>query len=118
MQRIALESLAGTALDADARVDLDSALKSARRAGGVLVLTGSAGAWAHTRIAGDASVAQSDFHALALAVLAHPAPVVASLAGAVTGFGVALAAAADVRVATAGTTICLGKDAGATALTT
>lgn len=99
MQLITLESL-----DPGGRERLRVALKEARRDAQVLVIVGEAGTWEHARAAGDARVAQREFHSIALAVLAHPAPVVAAVAGAVTGFGLALAAAADARLAAEGTT--------------
>ncbi|GAA1422506.1 enoyl-CoA hydratase/isomerase family protein [Agrococcus citreus] len=101
MHAIALEELGGWALDADARRGLRAALKDAGRAGGALVIAGGPGSWQHERQPGDARAAHRDFHSLLLAVVAHPAPVVAAVAGEATGFGLALAAAADVRLVAA-----------------
>lgn len=98
MKLITLESL-----DRDARRELRGALKEARGDAQVLVIAGEAGAWDHSREAGDARDAQREFHSIALSVLAHPAPVIAALAGSVSGFGLALAAAADARLAADGT---------------
>ena len=105
MHRITLESL-----DTEARAALRSELKAARRTGEALVITG---AWDHRGEAADARVADAEYHSLALALLAHPAPVIAVLAGAVTDFGLALAAAADVRVAEAGTTLQITRPGAA-----
>lgn len=112
MQRITLESLGMPALGADVRAALRGELKRAQRAGDVLIISGNEGAWNHSRIDGDARNA-AELHALALAVIAHPAPVIAVLAGEVTDFGFALAAAADVRIAAAGTTAQISQPGAA-----
>lgn len=101
MHVIALEELGGRALDAEARQGLRAALKDARKAGGAVVIAGGPGSWQHERQSGDARAAHREFHSLLLAVIAHPAPVVAAVAGEATGFGFALAAAADVRLVAA-----------------
>lgn len=113
MHQIALGSLGGRTLDAEARRGLRAALKDARKAGGALVIAGEPGSWQHEREPADARAAHRDLHALVLAVIAHPAPVVAAVAGEVTGFGLALAAAADVRLAAAGTTFAVSDPASA-----
>lgn len=113
MHVIELESLRGRALDAEARRGLRAALKDARKAGGALVIAGAPGSWQHERQPGDARAAHRELHSLVLAVIAHPAPVVAALAGEVTGFGLALAAAADVRLADDGTTFRVSEPGSA-----
>lgn len=111
MQVIDLDSLQGGALDAEVRVALRGELKDARRAARPVVIVGSPGSWNHGRAADDARSAQRELHSLVLAVIGHPAPVVALVSGETTGFGLALAAAADVRLATADAVLRVAADA-------
>lgn len=102
-----------TSLDRDARGKLAAELKGAAKAREAVVIRGPVGAWSHEP---DASDSAADYHALALAVVGHPAPVALSVAGAVTGFGTALVAAADVVIASEDATFSTG-DGGAALLT-
>lgn len=103
-----MQHITVTALDAEGRTEIRSALRDARRGGTAVLLSGAAGSWAHKRQSGDAALAPTDFHPLLLAVIAHPAPVIVALQGAVMGFGLALAAAADVRLVSEGTSFRVG----------
>lgn len=102
-----------TSLDRETRARLVGELKSTAKAREAVVIRGAAGAWQH-ELAADETAA--DFHALALSLMSHPAPVALSVDGPVTGFGVALVLAADVVVASADATLSTGG--GATALAT
>lgn len=93
MQTMTLESL-----DASSRAEIRTRLKVAKKGRQAVVLDGTAAAWDHIPANGEAERAGEEFHLLLLAVLGHPAPVVAVLRGQVSGFGTALAAAADIRL--------------------
>lgn len=108
----------GSPLDSSVRKGLRHAFMEARKQDAPVLLTGSAGTWNHACVPGDARSASREFHSLVTSFVSHPAPVVAALAGKVSGFGLALAAAADVRIAQSGSTFQVGDDRGATALTT
>lgn len=117
--KINLNSFAGESpLDSSVREALGEAFREARKQDAPVLLTGSAGTWNHACVPGDARSAHQEFHSLVTSLVSHPAPVVAALDGKVSGFGLALAAAADVRIAQSGSTFQVGDDRGTTALTT
>jgi len=102
-----------TSLDSHARRQLAAELKGAAKAREAVLIRGAAGVWDHEP---DASDSAADYHALALAVVGHPAPVALSVRGAVNGFGMALVAAADMVIASEDATFATG-DGGAALLT-
>jgi 2-(1,2-epoxy-1,2-dihydrophenyl)acetyl-CoA isomerase len=110
--------VSGSPLDADVRAGVRAALKEARKSDTAVLLTGSAGTWNHACAPGDARSANRDFHSLVVSLVSHPVPVIAAVAGKVSGLGLALAAAADVRIAQSGSTFQVGDDRDATGLTT
>lgn len=114
----------GERLGRAARAALRRELQSAARAEAPAVLiTVSGDAWHHApEVAryGAADLTQSEvseeFQSLSARLFCHPAPVIVELNGAVSGFGLALAMAADVRVATPNATFGLGSTQAAGAL--
>jgi len=114
----------GTRLGTQARDALREELKSAgRQEPGCVLVTVREAAWDHAPEVtsyGPGDWAQGEvadqFQALAGQLYGLGRPVVAVLDGPVSGFGLALALAADLRVATARTTFSMGRPGTAAAL--
>ncbi|MDZ5446380.1 enoyl-CoA hydratase-related protein [Micromonospora sp. 4G57] len=106
MQELVVEDLGPAVLRA--------ALKQQSRSPGSTLFIQVAGdAWDHRVTDADHShPAVSKLHALVLAVHAAPGPVVVELQGAVSGLGLALALAADLRVAAPTATFSAGSPDG------
>lgn len=114
---------AGGRLDAGARSALRDALRRAAKDGvPCVLLTVRHGAWDHAPELASRSSPEVDqevaaeFAGLVRQLFATAVPVVVDLDGPVTGFGLALALAADLRVARRRTTLALGDPAAAGAL--
>lgn len=114
---------AGGRLDTAARSALRDALRGAAKDGATCVLlTVRDGAWDHApEMASSASpqvgqLAATEFAALVRQLFSTSVPVVVDLDGPVSGFGMALALAADLRVARERTTFALGDPAAAGSL--
>lgn len=114
----------GRRLDADARSRLRRDLRAADRSGSACVLvTVEGGAWDHAPEVGRdgtdglaQEVVADQYQALVTQLFGLAVPVVVGLDGAVSGFGLALALAADVRVGTPATTVSLGAPRHAASL--
>jgi enoyl-CoA hydratase/carnithine racemase len=116
----------GNRLAQEAREDLRSRLRSAaREAPRCLLIDVEAAAWhqgpefppsANDGSAVTQAAVAEGFQALIDQLFAFPAPVVLTLDGPVSGFGLALALAADLRFATPRATFSLGTPASAAAL--
>ncbi len=114
----------GRRLDRAARDDLRTRLRSvAREKPGCLVITVAGACWHQAPELGTTDPAEfhqsavaTSFSALSEQVFQLPFPVVVSLDGPVSGFGVALALAADVRFAGPRATLSFGGPASAAAL--
>jgi enoyl-CoA hydratase/2-(1,2-epoxy-1,2-dihydrophenyl)acetyl-CoA isomerase len=102
---------AGGRLDAAARKQLRGSLREAGRSDCRAVLVTVEGdAWAQDQPTGPLTAAEveREFHALLLALFGLDRPVVLHLAGRVSGFGLALALACDVRIGDAEATFATG----------
>lgn len=114
----------GRRLSNEARKDLSSRLRQAGRSEASCVVVAVHGdAWDHapdvrsySRDQFSQPVVAGELHALVLQVFAVEVPVVAHLDGAVSGLGLGLAMAADLRVAGPRTSLSLGRPADAAAL--
>jgi enoyl-CoA hydratase/carnithine racemase len=102
---------AGGRLDAAARKQLRSSLREAGRSDcGAVLLTVDGDAWTQDVMAEPLTAAEveREFHALLLALFGLDRPVVLHVAGRVSGFGLALALACDVRIGEPGSTFAVG----------
>jgi 2-(1,2-epoxy-1,2-dihydrophenyl)acetyl-CoA isomerase len=114
----------GRRLDRAARDDLRSRLRSVtKEKPGCLVIGVEGACWHQAPEVGTSDPAEfrqpsaaASFSALSEQLFHLPFPVVVALDGPVSGFGVALALAADVRFAGPGTTLSFGGPASAAAL--
>jgi enoyl-CoA hydratase/carnithine racemase len=105
---------AGRRLDPGARGALRAALREAGRSDcGAVLVTVDQDAWAQDPIADRLTAAEieREFHALLLSLFALDRPVVVHTSGRVSGFGLALALAGDVRVGGAASTYATGGPA-------
>jgi enoyl-CoA hydratase/carnithine racemase len=115
---------AGKRLGEDTRAVLTREIRSWRRsAPGAVLLQVHGDAWHHAPELRDAEPAvmnrhrvDTEYQSLVKGLFGLACPVVVSLDGHVSGFGLALTIAADVRLATARTTVSVGGDAKTAAL--